>query len=220
MALFNGRSLLLDCPVLRVSYLERPRGLARACAAGCSAFVLAGCLIDAPPEFDSPPRKAPVIYEAWVDPPLFLPLVVDTTDPNVRSIPFNIPFQLEDSTHRMLVSGWLNYGFERPISQRIDAWEEQPDAAAVLPDGPAAARLFSFSVPATDLVTRGPCARLTMFLHYYDDFDVPSFRPVDEAFEQGRVDQVHWWVVANAAPADVSFADCPTPSVDSNDGDL
>lgn len=186
-------------------------------AGGC-ALLPAGCLIEAPPEFDEPPLPAPVIYEAWVDPPLFLPLVVDTTDPNVRSIPFNIPFQLQDTTERMLVSGWLNYGFDEPLEEPINRWPEQPDAS-VLSDGPAAARLFSFSVPVTELVTSAPCARLTMLLHYVNDVDLTtSLKPVDEAFEQGRVDQVHWWLVVNAAPADVSFADCPMPSGTSGDG--
>lgn len=210
--------MLVHCPVLCAPPCRsiRLRGLSRILGVLGVLAGLPGCLVDPPPEFEPPPLTAPIVFEALVDPPLFVPLVVDTRDANVTSIPFNIPFKTEGAAAGTVFANvWLNYG--TPQENKLPNEPERPGGAGSATGGSgnalgAANRVVSFNLPTRHIVTRDPCARLSVFLHHEEDFDERFSKPSEEAIAAGRVTHIRWWLVVDANPADVSFADCPSIS--------
>ncbi len=161
-----------------------------------TASLATGCLVDEPPAFEQPERTAPTMFLRDAVPTYGQTLVLLR---NQQPVPFTIPVQSEDLGKELLATIWVNFGLEGEA--RIDVERFGPGTFDEVRD-------IQFYLE-TSLLPQG-CVTLTIVLHHEDNVDIETLKPLE--FDLATI--ATWYAVVDTAPSDVSFADCPQPSID------
>ncbi len=160
-----------------------------------TASLATGCLVDEPPTFEQPERTAPAMFLQEAVPTYGQTMVLQR---NQLPVPFTIKVQSEDLGKRLLATVWVNFGLEGEA--RIDVERFGPGTF----DQPRDIQFYL----ETSLLPQG-CVPITIVLHHEDNVDIETLKPLD--FDLATI--ATWYAIVDATPSDVSFADCPQPSI-------
>jgi hypothetical protein len=180
---------LVDCFVpcsLRVSSQRRSSRWPKAFLALAAGLPLAGCLVEAPPEFELE-LSPPAFYLDQAVPSVLQPIQVEADEPAIN---FSVPFYWE--------------GIGGPLQGRF-YWEQGTERRQISHAIPVVGSLVQFPWrPPHDW--RPGCRRVTLILTYASNFDTDLLHP--KPLDPDLAAVATWWVAVDTPPADLTLEDC------------
>jgi hypothetical protein len=164
----------------------------RALGLAATAWASQACLVEAPPEFEAAPRRAPTLSMDQAVPPTNAPLEVERNGPPIT---ISVPIAWDGAGDSLLARLYLDLNTDREL-QLTDAT-------------PAAPPEVQMTWQPDQRITVG-CHRLTLVVTHQDNYNTSlrTPKPIDAALASS----VTWWAAVDTPAVELPLAECAPSS--------